>query len=59
MGIAIHWVLGILVDDEFSIILSCRNVQDFTEDKCAHKNQVVLSTVTETCSQVEGKAISS
>lgn len=48
MGMAKCWVLGLLVDDEFDTILPSRNVQDITVDRCAHKNQIVLSTVTET-----------
>ena len=59
MGMAICWLLGLLVDDESNTVLPSRDRQDIVEARHAHKSQVVLSVITETPSLVQGKAISS
>lgn len=48
MGMAICWLLGLLVDDESNTVLPSRDRQDIVEARHAHKSQVVLSVITET-----------
>lgn len=55
MGTAVCWVLDLLLDDEFDTILPSRDVQDIIEARRAHKNQIVLNTITETRSWWKGR----